>query len=83
MPGAKAQYQLAFNHTRSGQLDEAEICLRDLIVRYPEHPDVLHLIGIVLKNLNKVEEAERMLRSAVQKCPAKCPLPLSLWFVAG
>ena len=69
MSGAKEQYQLAFDYVQNGQLDEAEGCLRDLIARFPEHPDVLHLLGVVLKNVDEVEESEGMLRSAVQKCP--------------
>jgi len=69
MRGAKDQYQLAFTYTQAGQLKEAESCLQDLFIRYPEHPDVLHLFGIVLKSLNKVEQSERLLRAAVHKCP--------------
>jgi tetratricopeptide (TPR) repeat protein len=69
MSNAKKRYHLAFNYAQTGQLAEAEICLRGLISRYPEHPDVLHLLGIVLKNLDRVDEAERLLSKAVAKCP--------------
>ena len=36
---------------------------------YPDHPDVLHLLGIVLKDTGQLEESRSLLGAAVEKCP--------------
>ena len=66
---AKEQYILAYRHLQSGNLKHAEECLRNLIIDYPDHPDVLHLLGIVLKDSGQLEESELLLRKAVEKKP--------------
>lgn len=66
---AKEQYLIAFNYAQAGQLIEAEHSLRMLITSYPDHPEVIHLLGVVLKDLNQMEESVVLLRAAVKKCP--------------
>jgi tetratricopeptide (TPR) repeat protein len=43
--------------------------LRDLLEAYLDHSDVMHLLGVVLKDTGKLEASLAMLQAAVAQCP--------------
>ena len=63
------KYQTAYSLIQAGDYLQAEHCLRALVETYPDHPDVLHLLGIVLKDTDQLEESVTLLSAAVDKCP--------------
>ena len=42
---------------RSGDLEQAEILYRQVLARLPEHPDALHLFGVLAHQTGRLEEA--------------------------
>ena len=65
----KAQYQKAYRLVQAGEFLQAKSCLRDLFEAYPDHSDVMHLLGVVLKDTGELEASLTMLQAAVAKCP--------------
>ena len=69
MLNPKEQYQTAYRLVQAGEVLQAEHCLRTLMDAYPDHPDVMHLLGVVLKDSGQLEESVALLCAAVDKCP--------------
>jgi protein O-GlcNAc transferase len=55
----------------AGRLGEAEKVCRDLLVSYPEQPDVLHLLGMIVFQAERLEEATELVRRAVALKPMR------------
>ena len=54
-------------HQQAGRLIEAEQAYRHALELSPEHPDTLHLLGLVTYRLNRIPEALDLLHAAVKK----------------
>ena len=56
-------------HHQSGRLAEAEACYREILSVEPDHPEALHLLGVVAQQNGDYLEAERLIRSAIVRNP--------------
>jgi len=54
-------------HQQAGRLIEAEEAYRQALDLSPEHPDTLHLLGLVTYRLNRLTEALNYLQAAVER----------------
>ena len=54
---------------KKGQLQEAERLYQTIISAEPNHPDALHLMGVLLSQRGDCERAIRMIRKAIQIVP--------------
>jgi tetratricopeptide (TPR) repeat protein len=66
---SEAQFHDAFQTARSGRRDEAEQKLRELLVKHPNHPDILHLLGVLLLESERGLESAHLLKEAVDQRP--------------
>jgi protein O-GlcNAc transferase len=63
------QLETAVAHHRSGRLTEAEALYRRVLADYPDHPDALHLLGVVLQQTGDPTGAEALIRKAISLAP--------------
>ena len=61
------EYAVAL-HQR-GKLGEAESIYRRVLEAAPEHPDVLHFLGVLLHQTGRSEEGVPMIRRAISLVP--------------
>jgi tetratricopeptide (TPR) repeat protein len=61
--------QLADRHHRSGRAKEAEQICRQVLGSAPEHPDALHLLGILTAQSGGADAAADLIRRAVKLRP--------------
>jgi Flp pilus assembly protein TadD len=54
-------------HQQAGRLIEAEQAYRQALELSPDHPDTLHLLGLVHYRLNRISEALGFLHAAVER----------------
>src|SRR2546421_1826811 len=58
-------FQTAIDHHRSGRLESAISVYRSLLEQQPDHPDVLHLLGLALHQSGKDEQAIPLFERAI------------------
>src|SRR5580693_9495286 len=56
-------------HHQSGNFAEAETCYREILRLEPNHPEALHLLGVVAQQNGDCVEAERLIRAAIVRNP--------------
>lgn len=54
---------------RQGQLDQAELIYRRILDESPQHPDVLHLLGVIAHQRGDFPRAVKLIRQAVALAP--------------
>jgi len=59
---------------QAGQLRQAKAQYREILNSQPDHPDALHLYGLVCHQLGDHETAIRYIRKAVERVPAQAVL---------
>jgi tetratricopeptide (TPR) repeat protein len=57
------------SHHQSRNLAEAEACYRGVLQLQPDHPDALHLLGVVAQQNGDYVQAERLIRLAIAQNP--------------
>jgi tetratricopeptide (TPR) repeat protein len=57
--------QQALQHHQAGQLAEAEAMYRLALEQSPNHPDALHLLGMLARRVGKFDVAENLIRHAI------------------
>jgi predicted O-linked N-acetylglucosamine transferase (SPINDLY family) len=62
--------QLALQHHQAGRGEQAEAIYRQVLKQAPNHPDVLHLLGLVLAARGNAQEGIALIRRALQINPA-------------
>jgi tetratricopeptide (TPR) repeat protein len=62
--------QTAVQHHQAGRLAEAEETYRQILSQVPDHPDVLHFLGVVSHQRNRAETAADLIRRAIVINPA-------------
>ena len=62
----------------AGHADQALVPLRDILSRYPDHPDALNFASVAFGQLGMVEEAERCSRQAIATRPDDAGFHLNL-----
>ena len=61
---------LALQHHRAGRLPEAEALYRQILQAQPDHPDALHLLGMIAYQVGKHEVAVAYVKQAIALNPA-------------
>ena len=61
---AEIQYQLALAEAGLGNFDSAEMCFRAAITRNPQHRGAYNELGLMLENLNRVDELAELIAYA-------------------
>jgi len=67
-------FQTALDHFESGRLNDAEKLLRNLHKDHPRVPDILHLLGLVLLQLEKPGDAKKYLKKADKIAPGSAEI---------
>src|SRR5258707_1444208 len=62
--------QLGLSHHQTNRLAEAEACYREILQQEPQHPDALHLLGVIAQQKGDYKTAIRLITSAIQHNPA-------------
>ena len=62
-------FNSAIDHHARGQLQQAETLYKKILKKQPDHPDVLHLIGLVEYQLGKFESAIKFIEKAINVNP--------------
>lgn len=70
--------RLAIRHHQSGQLAQAEAIYRQILQVQPEHPDALHLLGVIAHQVGQHEAAVDMIGKAVKLAPQSPEYPANL-----
>jgi Tfp pilus assembly protein PilF len=63
--------QLALGHHQAGRLAEAEQLYRKVLGVQPNHPEALHLLGVIALQCGKNEAAAELIERALQIEPSK------------
>jgi predicted O-linked N-acetylglucosamine transferase (SPINDLY family) len=59
----------ATRHHRAGRLGEAEALYRQVLARQPDHPDAMHLLGMLVLRTGRHNEAIELIRRAITLRP--------------
>lgn len=65
------QLQVGASHHRSGRLAEAEKIYRQILVEQPNHPDALHLLGLLALHAGRTDAAIDLIKRAIGVCPTR------------
>lgn len=69
---------LAVSHHRAGRLGDAEAVYRQILARFPDQPDALHLLGVACHLQGRGEEGVRLIRRAIERNPNAAPFHSNL-----
>jgi tetratricopeptide (TPR) repeat protein len=70
--------QLALQHHQARRLPEAEACYRQILLAEPQHPDALHLLGVIAQQAGQYEVAIQLIRAAMEHHPRSADYPFNL-----
>ncbi|MEA2709285.1 MAG: hypothetical protein QOF78_1886, partial [Phycisphaerales bacterium] len=65
--------QRALEHHRANRLSQAEAIYRQVLAEHPNHPDALHLLGLIAHQVGRHADARLLIDRAVAKHPAVAP----------
>ena len=81
-PAVQQALELAIQHHFAGRLTDAEGIYRQVLAQQPNHPDALHLLGVIADQVGKHEMAVNLIERAIAVCPSigeyHCNLGLAL-----
>lgn len=72
------QLAAALSHHQAGRLDQAAAIYRALLEEQPNHPDALHLLGLIEHRRGHASEAVRLIEQAIALRPQVANFQLSL-----
>jgi len=61
----------AVNHYQAGRLDAARVVCKSILAQQAEHAHAIHLTGVIAMQQGDLNEAERLIRRALQASPAE------------
>jgi hypothetical protein len=61
--------QAGFAHFQSGRIAEAELCCQQALTLDEQHPDALHLLGVLCFHAQQPDAAVEWIARAIQKAP--------------
>lgn len=70
--------QAALRHHQAGQLQQAETLYRQILQTQPNHPDALHLLGVIAHQVGQHEAAAEMIGKAAKLAPQSAEYPANL-----
>lgn len=59
----------AIQDHQQGKLEQAEPIYRQVLAKFPDHPDALHFLGLLLHQQGHSEEGARLIRKAIKRSP--------------
>jgi predicted O-linked N-acetylglucosamine transferase (SPINDLY family) len=65
MASVSNTFDEGFRHHQAGRLSEAEESYRAVLAQQPDHPQALHLLGVVQHQLGRHAEAVELIRQAI------------------
>ena len=63
--------RIAQEHNRAGRRAEAEALARQILAAQPNHPDALHLLGLIAGQAGRNDLATSLIRQAIAAAPGK------------
>ncbi|WP_052128851.1 tetratricopeptide repeat protein [Neosynechococcus sphagnicola] len=69
MPAIPNALEIGLRYHQSGQLQQAEQMYRQVLQVQPQHPDALHLLGVLAHQLGSTETAIACITAAIQVSP--------------
>jgi tetratricopeptide (TPR) repeat protein len=66
----EALMSAGLSHHNAGRLAEAEAAYRHVLAAHPDHPDALHLLGVIALQVGKAEVAVDLIRQAIRHNPS-------------
>jgi protein O-GlcNAc transferase len=63
------QLESGLSHLQAGRLAEAEKIYRHILAHQPNHPDALHLLGVLAGQAGQLDAAVKLIRQAIANCP--------------
>jgi len=63
--------QSGLDYHQTGRLQEAETIYRSILKEHPQHPDVLHLLGVLSLQVGESEAAVNLIESAIRINPGE------------
>jgi tetratricopeptide (TPR) repeat protein len=77
---AEASHDLhaAHAHDQAGRRDRAEALYRKVLQKIPDHPDALHLLGVIAHQRGRQERAVQLIERALTIMPEFAPAHLNL-----
>jgi protein O-GlcNAc transferase len=75
------QLQTGLSYQQSGRFAEAEKIYREVLALQPNHPDALHLLGMLAGQMGRLDVAEDLLQRAIQRNPDSAQAHNNLGFV--
>src|ERR1700689_863702 len=64
---------LAIQHHQAGRLGDAEAPARQILLQQPDHPDVLHLMGVIAHKTGRRDQAATLIGKAIAIRPGVAP----------
>src|SRR5580700_7437086 len=62
-------FDSALEHHQAGRFAEAEPLYRQVLTNQPNHADALHLLGVLAAQLDRFDDAVKLIGKAVVLCP--------------
>jgi tetratricopeptide (TPR) repeat protein len=62
---AEQALQLAIQHHNAGRLRDAEVIYRQILAQQPNHPDALHLLGVLAHQAGQLDTGIDLIRRAI------------------
>ncbi|MSP02881.1 MAG: tetratricopeptide repeat protein [Acetobacteraceae bacterium] len=79
--GAALSFAAAFAHLEAGRLNEARTLCCATLTRDPNHPEALHLLGLIVAQQGEPEAGAAMIQRAMALTPGRAPHHNSLALV--
>jgi len=77
-PAIQQALEAAVNLHRAGRLEAAEAAYRAILVRAPDDPDALHLLGVLAAQAGRANESVELIRRALDARPGSAELHANL-----
>ena len=61
----QAAFDTAFREHQSGNLQQAETLYRQVLAEHPNHPDALHLLGVIAYQSGQHEQSAELIQRAI------------------
>jgi protein O-GlcNAc transferase len=71
----------AMQQHQAGQLSEAEMVYRQVLTEHPDHPDALHLLGLIAHHRGQHAQAAQLIDRAAKLAPTAADLQFNLGLV--
>jgi predicted O-linked N-acetylglucosamine transferase (SPINDLY family) len=79
----REQFNAAKEHQQAGRLAQAEQMCREILLLHPEHPDVLHLLAMIVFQTGRIDESLQLLNRAIAGKPREPAYLVNLGVVLG